>query len=331
MKILFSLIIATVYGLAIRLLFGAMDNVMEVMSLSFFVLVPFVIGYLTIYFIPYKNTQTSAGAFFMPWVSCFIILIITLLFNIEGFICWAMAYPLFASMAGIAGIVAFRRKKRRHPETVEFDFEKNDGEETGGLKLSFLLIIPLLAGALEGERTTIEKEMWVEAQIVIDASAEKVWSNLLPATNQPLPKQTNSISNMFGFPKHLYNSVNEPRVAGIRLAQYDKGLVFTETITKIEPNRLLILAIKNDPTSISRAVMDEHIAIGGKHVKLLEDEYHLQLLSNGKLQIKLKSHFMINTAFNWYAAVWARVLMKDVLQEELQAVKLLSEGNKSKF
>ena len=325
MKLLFSVIIASFYGLTIRLLYGIFNAVMGIMGISFLFLLPCLIGYLTVILLPYKEEHTATGAFFKPWLTCGAILLITLFFNIEGMICWAMAFPLFAILAGLGGVGAFKRKRRRFRDKMEWDFEKADWEKPGSLKISFLFMLPLLAGLAEGDRTSSFQELRVEKQVEIGASPGVVWNALLENDQSGVKKQGASFSSIFGFPHHLNTKVNKQVVGGSRVATYEKGLAFMETIEKMEPGRLLVLSIKTDPSKISKAIMDEHIVIGGKHVKLLQDEYQLEELPNGRTRLRLSSYFSINTPFNWYAGLWSKGLMSDILQEELSSIRQISE------
>jgi hypothetical protein len=324
MKLLFSVLIATMYGLTIRLLYGIFDNVMGIMGVSFFFLAPFLIGYLTVILLPYKEEHTATGAFFKPWLTCGAILLITLLLNIEGAICWAMAFPLFAILAGLGGVRAFGRKRRRFRDKMDWDFEKDGWEKPGSLKVSFLFLLPLLAGAIEGDRTSSFEELRVEKQVEIKASQEAVWNALLSNKQTDIKSRGFTFSAFFGFPYHLNTTTGKVAVGGFRVANYEKGLTFMEIIEKMEPGRSLVLAIKTDPSKISKAIMDEHIVIGGKHVQLLQDEYRLEELPGGQTRLTLSSRFSINTPFNWYAGIWSKWLMSDILQEELNAVRQIS-------
>jgi hypothetical protein len=317
MKLLFSVAIASFYGLTIHLLFGLFDGAMGIMSLSFFFIVPFLIGYLTVFLIRYKETETASRAFFLPWLSTFVILFITLCFGSEGRICWMMAFPLFAIVAGLGGVLAFNRKKRRAMRKEEMDFLKDDWDKPGSLKISFLFMLPLLAGFLEGDRTSSFEDFTVTKQIEVQAPPDSVWNTLMQ-DSRPVRTHSATLSTLLGFPHHLSTTLNMPVVGGTRLATYEKGLVFMETIRKIEPGRLMVVEIKTDPSKISKAIMDEHIVIGGKHIQLQEDDYQLTPLPNGRTLLSLSSHFSINTPFNWYAGLWAKLLMSDVLKEELK-------------
>lgn len=320
MKLLFSILIATSYGLIVRLLFNIFDNSLGIMSISFFFLVPYFIGYLTILFIPYKEKQSATGAFFKPWLTCIVLLAITIHLNIEGAICWIMAFPFFVIVAGMGGVIAFKRKERHHRQNIMFDFEEDDWEKPGSLKISFLLLIPLLAAAIEGDRTSSFETLTVEKKVTLDASPDMVWNALIENDRPGAKKDHTTLSGIMGFPHHLRTTIDTPRVGGCRLAIYEKGLTFTERIKKLEPGRSLTLAITTDPSRISKAIMDEHIVIGGKHIQMQEDEYRLEALPNGQTLLTLSSQFSINTPFNWYAGLWAQWLMSDILSEELRSV-----------
>lgn len=324
MKLFGSVFIASIYGLTVRLLYGAFGDLMGVMGISFLFLLPLLIGYLTVILIPYKDEHSAGGAFFKPWLTCLVILMITLAFNIEGMICWVMAFPPIAILAGLGGIIAFNKKKHRARKKLEWDFEKEDWEKPGSLKVSVFFLIPLLAGLIEGDRLSSFKEFDVESQIEIRASTAEVWSALICNKQIDLTRQGPTLSTLIGFPHHLKTIIDKPVAGGSIVSTYEKGLTLVETIRKIEPLRTLVLKIETDPSKISKAVMDEHIVIGGKHVKMLQDEYKLEELPNGRTRLSLTCHFCINTSFNWYAGLWSRLLMSDILKEELNVIQEIS-------
>jgi hypothetical protein len=321
MNLFTSILLSTLYGITIRLLFSVFDDYLPVMTLTFFFTVPYFIGYLTIFLIPYKERHTAAGAFFKPWLTCILILIITCALKIEGLICWAMAFPIFAFIAGAGGVVAYNRKRHRHLKKVKFDFEKDDWEKPGALKISLLFFIPIFAGLIEGDRTSTFENLSIQKNLEIHASPEMVWQ-ALTATRQTIKRSPYpTICGVLGFPHHLKTVLDNAAVGGKRVATYEKGLTFFETISKFEPGRRLTVKITTDPSKISKAIMDEHIVIGGEHIRMQGDEYTLEALSNGNTMLSVSSRFSINTPFNWYARLWADWLMSDVLREELESLR----------
>jgi len=321
MKLLLSVTLAATYGVIMRLLFVSFGNDLSVMSLSFFVIVPFIIGYLTILLIPYRERHTITGAFFAPWLTCLVILYITYLTGMEGMICWAMAFPFFGIVAGCGGMLALRRKRRRARKDPEWDFDKDDDGRPGMLKVSLLFFIPLFAGLLEGNRITAFEELTIEKHLDIASTSKDVWKALTSPHQNVLHSSHPTLCTLMGFPRHLSTTLDTLAINSHRIAAYEKGLTFDETICRLEPARRLEVTITNDPAKISKAIMDEHIVIGGDHIRMQGDTYTLEPMSGGKTRLSLVSHFSINTPFNWYAGLWAKWLMSDVIREELNSVR----------
>ncbi len=316
MKTLLAVSLATIYGVSLRIMFGLLNNFMGIMSVSFLILAPVIIGFLTIILIPKEKTQSSSGAFFKPWLTSLVILFVTMALNIEGSICWIMIYPLFSILAGIGGAIAYYMRKQRTNAP-----DKKDWENPNTLNVSFILFIPLVVGLVEGDRTLTPKDYNISKSVVIFASAKDVWHELTNINDIDIKENQNTLSNLMGFPKHLSTTLDTIAIGGKRIAIYENGLYFDETISKVENEKILVLDIKTDPFNIPPTVMDEHIVIGGKHVDILQDIYTIERLSDNSCRLTLSSRFYINTPFNWYAGIWAEYLMGDILTGQINLIK----------
>lgn len=305
------------YGLSIRLLFGLLDDLMSIMGLAFLVIVPLVVGFLTIIIPPARATQSRVGAFFKPWLSSLVLLVITIVFQIEGTICWVMIYPFFAILAGIGGLIAYqlRRKKKGIGDFM------SDWDKPNTLKLSAVLLLPLLMGAVEGDRTSATQQMQTTKEITIAAPVSVVWRQLASVNHTTTHKRSRGIVSFLGFPEQVKTVTDTFSTGGKRTAIFEKGLVFTETITGYEKEKRLVLDIDVDPAKISPAVLDEHIVIGGKHVDVLQDIYTLAPVDDHHCKLTLSSRYTITTPFNWYAQLWAKLLMGDILSNQLKMVE----------
>lgn len=316
MKSMFAISFAIMYGITLRIVYGFLGEMLQIMGVSFLFLSPLIIGFLTVYFWPKKYYLSVGQAFFAPWLTSVAILVVTIAIQLEGAICWMMIFPAFAIAAGIGGIIARRYRNPNPDEKIEFDFEKKDT-----LKVSFILFIPLFVGLIEGDRTSSRQDITITRSAIVDAPVSKVWHELTNINKISTKEKKHSISTLIGFPKHLQTTLDTLSVDGKRKAIYERGLYFDETISQLEKEKLLVLDIKTDPHNIPPTVMDEHIIIGGKHIDILQDRYTLQELPGGKAMITLSSHFYIQTPINWYAAIWAKYLMKDILQSEIDLIK----------
>lgn len=323
MKSASAILLASFYGLSVRMTFGFISET-EIMSTTFLVFVPLLVGAVTVLLIPRKNVKTGAGAFFYPWITCLVLLVLTMVLNIEGSICWIIIFPIFAIMAGIGGLIAYQFKKNKPiPE------EDNEDILDGNIKftLPILFLAPLILGYAEQDKLSSQEDFLIENTIEIDATPSEVWNNLLSISEIKNDKPSSTYSTILGFPKHLYTELDTLKIGGTRMAYYEKGLYFTEIITEYEENKKLVLAIHTDPENIPPTVMDEHILIGGKHLDILEDIYELEALPNGKTKVTLSSKFFINTPLNWYAGLWTEYLMSDILDEQLELIKSRSAKN----
>ncbi len=325
MKFLTATGAAVLYGLSARGVFG-MVKPLQIMSVSFLIVAPFVIGFITTFLIARKKHISIVKAFFLPWLTSLAILIITLLASIEGAICWVMIYPLFSIAAGFGGMVGnWFCRKRGHRRTISPEEEILD-DTSGDLKIYIVMILPFALGFFEGDNSWERSDITINRSITIDASSKDVWYSILNIDSVDQGEKSDGITAWIGFPRHLETTLDSAKVGGERIATYERGLFFKETITQLEEEKLLALKIDVDPHKIPPTVMDEHILIGGKHVDVYEDIYKLNSDEDGSINLSISSRFMINTPFNWYTSIWAKYLMNDLLDGQLELVKLRAES-----
>ena len=330
MKALFALFSASLYGLILHFLFGFFGDIFEIMSLSFLAMSPAGIGFLTILLWRPKEVPSVNAAIFRPWLTCLALLIVTIMLSMEGTICWIMIFPFFAALSSVGGVIArsvlkYRAQKARAGNDEVLD-DVDEWRNPGALKTSVLLMLPLVFGALEGERSTSTQEYCIEREIILQAPPERVWAELVRV--RPLgPEEPTggALVRLLGLPRHLRTELDTLMVGGRRSAFYERELVFDETILELEPERRMVLAVKTDPEKIPPTVLDEHILVGGRHFSTLEDVYRLDPLPGGRCRLRLSGRYTISTPFNWYAGWWAGWLVSDVLQGVLELVKSRSE------
>ncbi|QHT66206.1 hypothetical protein GXP67_05755 [Rhodocytophaga rosea] len=325
MKSLFAVIVTAVYGLSLRIVYGLLSDVMAIMSLSLLILTPMILGFLTIILISRKNTITGTAAFFLPWLTILVLLIVTMVLQIEGAICWIMIYPMASILAGIGGVIA-QSYRNRSTGTAE-SIQGADKNEFGSLKTSIVLLLPLIIGALEGEYALQSKQIIITKEVVIPVSAKKVWQELININEIKAKEKKASLSGLLGFPKHLRTTLDKAAVGGKRVAYYENGLTFQQQITEFVLEERMVLNLQIDPSKIPSSIMDEHIILGGKHVTIVEDTYRLKRLSDHSSLLTLSSHLIINTPFNWYASLWSHLIMADILNEQLTLIKKRATSN----
>lgn len=319
MNTLLAICLAAVYGLIMRLLFGMLDDSSQIMSVTFLFVVPLLIGALTVLLVPVEKTISGTAAFFKPWLTSLVILFITLSLKIEGAICWILLFPLFATVAGIGGLIVYHfRRDRTDPA------EGSDGPDwprPNTLNASLLFMLPIALGYLEGERGWTPQEITIREQLTIEAPVASVWQALAQKHAVSRQQRVPLSSALLGFPRHVATSVDTLAVGGTRISYYEKGLHFQEKVVRVEKEKLLVFSVNTEPGQFPPTIMDEHVMIGGKHLDILDDTYQLEALAGGRTRVTLAGRFYINTPFNWYARIWANYLMADILQGELHSVQ----------
>jgi hypothetical protein len=296
---------------------------METISISLVFMAPFAVGFLTVTLSGLKRIQSGWSAFFRPWLTSLVLLVITIILSLEGAICWIMIFPVFATAAGVGGLMAYhmmrsreKRQKGMMNDDILDDFDRKDS-----LKVSLLLMLPLLFGMVEQDRLLSAADYTVVCSVDIPAPAERVWASLTSLPDIKQEEHHSFFTDFFGLPRQLRTDMDSLAIGGKRTAIYERGVYFEETITGFQPQEWLKVAIKADPGNIPPTVLDEHIVIGGKHFKALEDTYRLSTLPNGNCRLELSGRIEINTPFNWYSGLWARWLLADTFDNLLGIIK----------
>ena len=313
-----------------RLFFGYADGLLEVMSIAFIFLVPLGIGTLTIRFSDPARIQSRLYSFFMPWLSSLALLIITIAISVEGTICWVMAYPVFAIVAGIGGLIMrgflVRQQRALSEDTDEKTLDSGkDFRNNGNLQASVMLLLPLFAALLE--RTVVFQPQEFSAYNYIDIQANdvEIWPNVTRVSNIPATEDRSGINRLLGMPRPIRAELDTLAVGGQREAIFERGLVFHETVFEYEHLRRMAFSIKANPDEIPPTAMDEHVVVGGKYFDVLEGRYALEPLDEDRCRLHLSSRFVVSTSFNFYSGLWARWIMSDIQENILQVIKRRSE------
>ncbi len=329
MQTLFAVVVAVFYGLFMRLIFGLWEG-FQVMSVTFLGLLPFIFGFLSIWFSKPEKVESKMYAFFFPWLTTLFLLLATVILAIEGTICWVMIYPFFAALAGCGGLIArYFMMKKLHP-AAHLDDDRvlddlDDFRKNSGLQVSILMLLPFAAGWLESGRVSPRESFSMENSIEIAAAPEEIWKNVTRVSAIQPAEDHATINKFLGMPRPIEAVLDTLAVGGYRKAIFERGMIFHEKVTKYEPLRLMVFSIDANPAEIPAAAMDEHIVVGGQYFDVLEGEYRLETLADGRCRLNLSSHFVVSTPFNFYSGKWAQWIMWDIQQNILQVIKKRSE------
>jgi hypothetical protein len=279
------------------------------MTLGFLFLAPFAIGYVTIAagwrFAPRPVVQWI----FAPWLGVLLGTGIVWLFNVEGLICVVMFLPValvLSSLGGICAGLTHRAWDRRAQRA----------------SLACIALLPLIIAPLEGQFVVAPvQHRVVQTEIRIHAPVDLVWHNIERvrpiAPGELRPVWTHEI----GFPRPIEATLSHEGVGGVRHATFEHGLLFIETVTAWEPDRLLAFSIRADTADIPPTTLDQHVTVGGRYFDVLNGMYCIEDAGHGDVILHLESQERLSTDFNSYAGLWSDAVMRSLQQSILEVVK----------
>jgi hypothetical protein len=310
-----GILLGSLYGIALRVLLELnwLKDLGGLVSLSFMFLVPFVIGYIRIYFELLSNPALSYGRMIViSWQPIFIFLAVSVITLLEGSICVAIALPaflLFSSLGGVfAGLLNNFIKRRKQ-----------------GIVYSISLF-PLLFGFFESNFIHLSREYTVANSIEINASPAEVWSQLGNVKSIAPEEFKSTINSWIGIPRPVEASMNELAVGATRVSRWEKGIVFKEQITHWEPNKAMLYRFEFDPESIPATALDQHVKLGGEYFSPIDGGYRLIETDRGTTVLTLETRLRDNTNFGIYSRLWGEVVFRDFHNGLLKMMKKRSES-----
>ncbi|WP_343850651.1 hypothetical protein [Algoriphagus jejuensis] len=282
------------------------------MTLTFLIVLPGIMGILTVYFSPIDSIRKTEYRVLAPWAPVFLLLIITLLFSIEGWACWLMILPIFLLMASLGGLLGGHLKLKKS--------EKK-------LSVSLVVLLPFLFGPLESLVDSQPTTFVAYTYIDIKAPADKIWNQVTKVSEISLEEDKGYLTRFLGFPRPVKAELIFEGIGAYRSAIFTNGLVFHETVTEYKENQKMSFTIKANPHEIPSTTLDSHIVIGGEFFDVLNGTYELEAISNNYYRLHLSSQFQMNTTFNFYAGWWGKLIMKDIQNNILQVEKKRAEMN----
>lgn len=295
------------YGLLARFIADneTFGGFFTVMSLAFFVIVPFVLGVLTVRQV---EAPSRLFRFFAPWIPMTLVVIAALALGWEGAICAVMALPLLLLISSAGGMMTYAEQIRSNRT------------------LPILLALPYLMAPVE--RKLPEPVRFGETVTSIDIAAPPtvVWP-LIASVDSITPKeQRPALYLALGFPKPISATLSRPGVGGIRRARFEHGLTFTETVTEWVPGRRLRFTIHANTDSVPPTALDQHVTVGGSHFDVMSGTYELHPIDDGRgTRLVLRSTHRLSTRVNPYAAWWVERIMASIQTHISEVHKLRAE------
>jgi hypothetical protein len=233
-------------------------------------------------------------------------------------ICLIMLAPAAFSCATIGGTLAgwlARHLRRRNIDRSV---------------MSCFALTPLLFVAIEANQEAPQVIRTVSNRVVVAASPERVWNELLnvPAIR---PEELQwSFSHAIGLPRPRAALLTGAGVGAIRDLYWDDDVHFREYVTTWDTAKRLAYRVDVSPARETLRRLDTHVVIGDRFFDVQEGEYSLRDLGGGRTELSLSTTYRMRTKVNPYGEWWANRTLGDFHTVVLQLIRDRSEARPPK-
>jgi hypothetical protein len=300
-----------VAGVVLRLIFsGTPGGMYAAMMGSFIYLCPVLVGALTVYLAERQFRRPWSYYIWAPAVAGGLFVLGTLIIMIEGLICAIVIVPLAALFGIVGGLVmgAVCRVTQWPRQT-----------------LGSLAVLPLILGGLEGYVATPTRVASVERSVLIQATPENVWRQIMNARDiQPGEMQQAWIFRI-GVPLPLAGVVARTPEGLVRKMTMGKNVHYDQVSTAWLENRYVHWQYRLYPDSFPPYALDDHVVVGGYYFDIRNTSYQLTPRDNAT-ELRIRMGYRVTTQFNWYAETLARYLLGNFEEIVLDFYRRRSES-----
>jgi hypothetical protein len=279
-----------------------LNGVFGAMTWSFLFVVPLVIGYITVRPHPAPSWTYRLLA---PWVPIAASVLVAWAVGWEGAICIVLGLPLLLGLGSVGGLLGAAFPRR--------------------LGTAVAALTPLLLAPIERRLPVPTSLRSVESSIEISASAGRVWSEVIEVPTITPEEQRPALFTRMGFPRPISATLSRDGVGATRLARFEGGVLFLETITDWHPERLLRFTIRPQTDSIPMTTLDRNVVVGGPYFDVGTGTYRLEPAAGGGVILRLTSELRVSTPFNFYAGPWANAIMQSIQANILDVIRARAE------
>jgi hypothetical protein len=259
-----------------------------VVSWSYILGVPFVIGAVCVALSGRALQANILYCCFGPWLPIMLVYLVLALIELETLICLIMLAPAAFSCATIGGTLAgwlARRLRRRNIDR--------------GV-MSCVALAPLLFVAIEANQEAPQVVRTVSNRVVVAASPERVWNELLNVPAIRSEELRWSFSHAIGLPRPRAALLTGTGVGAVRDLYWDDDIHFREYVTAWDEGRRLAYRVDVSPARETLRRLDTHVVIGDRFFDVQQGEYSLRDLGGGCTELSLSTTYRMRTKVNPY-------------------------------
>ena len=290
-------------GFLMRLVFsGAPGQAYSAMLGSFILGSPVLVGMITVYVAELSERRAWDYYFRAPVVAASVYVLASLAVMIEGLICAIIIVPLFAFLAGLAGLAmgAICRVTHWPRRTV----------------VSCFAILPLVVGSFEHRLLPEALMRAQDREIFVAAPPEAVWRQLVDT--RAIARHEIGAAWMYRIGVPLPEAgLGEFRDGEhLRHVTMGKGIHFDQIAMEWLPNERVTWRYRFAENSFPPRALDDHVRIGGEYFDLGDTTYALSPEGAGT-RLSVRIRYRVSTPFNWYAGPVADFLVGDFAERIL--------------
>jgi hypothetical protein len=289
-------------------------NVLQNYGWGLFVALPFAMGLVSV--LIYAGRQKRSfwscmGVALLPIVFAGLCLLVV---AVEGLICLIMAAPIGLVLSLVGGVVGYlivgNRHAPLHPAAM----------------MLVLMAVPFTMG-MEKQAADQPPLFSVTSSVVIDASPEQVWPNVVSFT--PIPDQRDWILHT-GVAYPIRARIDGQGVGAIRHCIFTTG-EFVEPIEVWDENHLLRFSVTAQPEPMEELSPYPHLKTPHLHGYLQSQEGELRLtaLPEGKTLLEGTTWYTDQIWPSRYWQIWSDLVIHRIHLRVLDHIKNLSEQHKT--
>ena len=301
---------AVFYGLLAYAVFQQQSDILGVVTIGFIFIVPFVLGVITMYW-RRGYCHSTWHKILTPWVACVAFVAVLAFTGWEAWICLVLASPILLVTSSIGGFLG-----------CALGTPKKDGGSNHFMLLG-VMALPFVFTPLELQVTRPEMIRTVETAVIINASPEIIWQNIIRVPDIQPEEHTFALSHFLGLPEPIGATLTEEGLGTVRQGHFANGLLFHETITEWEPLHKVSFDIEADTSRASEAYLK---MIGSDYVDILGGTYLMEPMADGRIRLSFTSQHRLSTNFNFYSGLWSDFLIRDFQSYILRVVKARVEA-----
>ena len=304
------LICGALVGVAFRLFFsGTPGEPYHAMMSTFTLLVPIVVGAVTVYMAERAGRRSWSYYFFAAAAANALFVIGTMVIRVEGLICAVLAVPLFSLVGGLGGVLMGAVCRwTKWPRPAVYDFAA----------------LPLLLGGLEQNLALPQDIRSVERVRTISASPETIWTHLTVAKDIRSDEIGTAWMYRIGVPLPLSAVTVLADGTQVRHIVMGKGIRFDQIAADWQPNRRIRWTYRFANDSFPAGALDDHVRIGGRYFDVIDTEYVLRKVNAGT-ELRVTMRYRVSTAFNWYTQPIAEFLVGNFEEAALRFYAIRAE------